>query len=87
MKQTIEISDDLAVLVQQYLQKNPSLTLSDLIQEALVQKIASEQLEENSTTTEVSLPNSEQIEKFMALSGIVQYSPRHSDEHAEDYVD
>lgn len=87
MKRTIEISDDIADLIQQYLQKNPSHTLSSLIQEALVQKIVSEQSDEHSTAKEVALPDSQQIEKFIALSGIVQHSLRHSDEHAEDYVD
>jgi hypothetical protein len=39
------------------------------------------------TTPEVDTPISNQVEAFMALSGIVKQSPRHSDEHAEDYVD
>jgi hypothetical protein len=87
MKQIIEISDDLALLVQNYLKKNPDRTLSDLVQETLVQKFATEQLQENSLTKGVMYPESAQIEKFMELSGMVKQAPRHSDEHAEDYVD
>ena len=87
MKQTIEISDELVALIQQHLQRNPNLTLSELIQEALVQKFALEQPEENAGTTGVASPDPKQIEKFMALSGIVGHAPRHSDEHAEDDID
>lgn len=75
MQQTIEISDDLAELVQQYLQKNPSLTLSGLIQEALVQKIASEPAEKQPTANEAAMRDPQEIEKFMALSGIVKQAP------------
>jgi hypothetical protein len=84
MKQTIEISNEIAVSIQQYLQKNPNLTLSDLVQEALAQKFALDQLEE---TSGLASPDPQQIEKFMALSGIVQQAQHHSDEHAEDHVD
>ncbi len=85
MQQTIEISDNLAVLIQDYLQKNLDRTIASLIQEALVQKLEAEQLENQSIVNEVVSPDPHQIEKFMALSGIVKQAPRHSDENAEDY--
>ncbi len=85
MKQTIEISDDLALLIQSYLQKNPDLTISDLIQEALAPKLGLELLEKDSVASEVAAPQPKQVEKFMALSGIVKQAPHHSDERAEDY--
>ena len=85
MKQTREISDDLPLLIQSHLQKNPDLTISDLIQEALAPKLGSEPLEKDSVVSEVAAPQSNQVEKFMALSGIVKQALRHSDERAEDY--
>ncbi|KAM3111746.1 hypothetical protein [Phormidesmis sp. 146-33] len=39
MRQTIEISDHLATQIEQYLQKHPEVTLSDLIETALEQKL------------------------------------------------
>jgi hypothetical protein len=77
MPQTIDLPDELMTAIEQYLQAHPDLTLSTLIEEALTQKF---------TPETITLPSPEQIEKFMALSGIVQTAPHHSDEHAEDQV-
>jgi len=39
MKQTIEVSDHLAIQIDQYLQEHPDVTLSDLVEAALEQRL------------------------------------------------
>ncbi|MCY7278126.1 MAG: hypothetical protein LH702_31415 [Phormidesmis sp. CAN_BIN44] len=86
MKQTIEISDPLAVQVEQYLQEHPDVTLSDLIEEALEQRLTLNSISDVPGSNNAPAPTIGQVERFMALSGIVKDAPLHSDEHAEDLV-
>jgi len=86
MKQTIEISDHLAAQIEQHLQEHPDVTLSDLIEEALEQKLTLNSISDVRELSHLSAPTTEQVERFMALSGIVKDAPLHSDEHAEDFV-
>ncbi|MCY7278355.1 MAG: hypothetical protein LH702_32625 [Phormidesmis sp. CAN_BIN44] len=86
MKQTIEISDHLAAQIEQHLQEHPDVTLSDLIEEALEQKLTLNSISNVPELSHLSAPTTEQVERFMALSGIVKDAPLHSDEHAEDFV-
>jgi hypothetical protein len=77
MQQPIDLPDHLLISIEQYLRTHPTMTLSTLVEQALTQKLISES---------ITLPTSEQIEQFMALSGTIKTASHHSDEHAEDEV-
>jgi hypothetical protein len=76
-QKTIELPDELIPSIEQYLQTHPTMTLSTLVEEALAQKL---------TFESIASPSTDQIEQFMALSGVVKTASRHSDEHAEDEI-
>ncbi len=86
VQQTIKISDHLAGQIEQYLQQHPEVTLSDLIEEALEQGLTLNSVSDVPGLNNLSAPTIGQVERFMALSGIVKDAPLHSDEHAEDFV-